>query len=181
MSTKITNFMGIPIEHDGISKTRHDSTAQWDGSKLEELLRPVLEAGVTVRWSQYTPYFNDGEVCEFSVGEPRFHTADMEEESGDYGDGYLNTFDVKLKGGKEVTYERRQRDKPNSWGYTSYEYVEVPTGREFPKHPAFDLMEAFESAMNRGHFEELLYDVFGDHAVVTVTAEKVVKEFYDHE
>lgn len=27
---------------------------------------------IAVRWTQYTPYFNDGDACEFSVHEPQF-------------------------------------------------------------------------------------------------------------
>lgn len=181
MSTATTLFMGIPVEHDGINKSRHDNVDQWDGSKFEELLRPILDVGVEVRWDQYTPYFNDGDICEFYVNEPRFHTPEVGEEDGDDEDGFIDTYDVRLKGGKEVTYERRQDSKPNSWGYVGYTYVEIPTGREFPVHPAFGLISAFASAMNRGHFEEFLYDVFGDHAKVTVNSEKVVKEFYDHD
>ena len=33
-----------------------------------------------VTWTQYTPYFNDGEACEFSVGEAYFSNAPSAEE-----------------------------------------------------------------------------------------------------
>ncbi len=36
---------------------------------IQKLLAPVFEAFpyvVAVKWTQYTPYFNDGETCEFS-------------------------------------------------------------------------------------------------------------------
>ena len=36
--------------------------------------------GITgVVWTQYTPYFNDGDTCEFSVGEPTFTNAPVDE------------------------------------------------------------------------------------------------------
>lgn len=37
-----------------------------------------------IRWTQYTPYFNDGEPCEFSVGDRQFKIGD------DWLDAYDN-------------------------------------------------------------------------------------------
>lgn len=37
-----------------------------------------------ITWTQYTPYFNDGEACEFGVGEPNFYSKyDTETKSDD--------------------------------------------------------------------------------------------------
>jgi hypothetical protein len=45
---------------------------------------PKVEA---IRWRQYTPYFNDGEPCEFSVDDLYAKKAG-DDEPGDYGDGF---------------------------------------------------------------------------------------------
>ena len=38
---------------------------------LTEGLSPMIQSPITgVQWRQYTPYFNDGETCVFSVHEP---------------------------------------------------------------------------------------------------------------
>ena len=37
-----------------------------------------------VHWTQYTPYFNDGDSCEFSVNEFCFHILDDEDDELDY-------------------------------------------------------------------------------------------------
>mgnify|MGYP001569417103 CR=1 FL=1 len=69
-----------------------------EGKKeFKELFTEFFEAYPEVtalRWRQYTPYFNDGDSCEFSIGE-LFATAhpikadgDTESEDGDYDDGY---------------------------------------------------------------------------------------------
>jgi hypothetical protein len=41
---------------------------------LKEALDDVLKTGISkIKWRQYTPYFNDGEACIFSVHEPIFY------------------------------------------------------------------------------------------------------------
>lgn len=48
-----------------------------------------------IRWKQYTPYFNDGDPCEFRVHE--VYTSFGEETGGDYDDGYLSTYSFRDK------------------------------------------------------------------------------------
>lgn len=42
-------------------------------------------------WAQYTPYFNDGEPCEFSVNDIYVSTSDEREDSF-YGDGWTDGY-----------------------------------------------------------------------------------------
>lgn len=181
MSTIVKNFMGIPVEMDSLDQGRRASVEQWDVEALEKLVKPLLEAGVSIRWDQYTPYFNDGDVCEFDVGDPGFLPVEFsemgEDEYEDRYDGYLEFYNVKIEGGEETRYEV---ERSTSWPYGS-SYKSIPTGRTFERHPAYLHMEALRTAMNAGHFEELLYDRFGDHAQITITPEKITKEFYDHD
>lgn len=53
---------------------------------------PKAEA---VRWTQYTPYFNDGDTCEFSVHDPYVKVEGIDDD-GDYDDGFLSEWDSKL-------------------------------------------------------------------------------------
>lgn len=51
-----------------------------------------------VAWTQYAPYFNDGEPCTFSVHEPNFFTrtpaeAEAADEVLELGDSEINTFE----------------------------------------------------------------------------------------
>lgn len=58
---------------------------------LDALLNtPNVES---VKWTQYTPYFNDGEPCVFGVHGSRVRFADMPENAGDYGDGFVGEWD----------------------------------------------------------------------------------------
>jgi hypothetical protein len=43
---------------------------------------------VAVRWNQYTPYFNDGNTCEFGVGGLAYKTTSTPEDAGDLEDGF---------------------------------------------------------------------------------------------
>lgn len=44
------------------------------------------------RWSQYTPYFNDGDPCVFRVNQPYVKIGD---EGGDSDDGYREEYDFE--------------------------------------------------------------------------------------
>lgn len=58
---------------------------------LKASFKELFDAHPTIlglRWTQYTPYFNDGEPCRFSVNEPYAKFVDTAEDAGDYGDGF---------------------------------------------------------------------------------------------
>jgi hypothetical protein len=48
---------------------------------------PKVEA---IRWNQYTPYWNDGEVCKFGVRDLYFKPVGGDEEAGDDEDGFID-------------------------------------------------------------------------------------------
>lgn len=64
--------------------------------KLEEVFKSFLTENTQYKgvcWTQYTPYFNDGDTCEFSVHSPSFvieeipHGADDLDDDDYYGGG----------------------------------------------------------------------------------------------
>jgi hypothetical protein len=69
--------------------------------QAKSILAPGLQQFMTdhpevaaLRWSQYTPYFNDGDPCVFSVGELYYKLVGGDEEAGDEEDGfeYLSSY-----------------------------------------------------------------------------------------
>lgn len=50
---------------------------------------PTLKA---IRWTQYTPHFNDGDVCEFNIQGVYYDDGTGKEEESDYGDGFRSTY-----------------------------------------------------------------------------------------
>ena len=157
-----TTIEGRPITGE-ISKGDGRSAEQWDAPKFLEMLDAVLNVpGVlSVMWRQYTPYFNDGDVCEFSA----------------YG------FAVEITdppAGHEPDYERYDNDSdtdhPYFDTYTFYDYVD---GVRTPNHPVFEPLSALGDASD--HFLTVLYDHFGDHAIVTATRDGFTVETYEHD
>lgn len=63
---------------------------------IQELILKVegLEA---VNWKQYIPSFNDGDACEFGLGEVTFKFQTIDDE-GDNEDGFLCTYAMKRLG-----------------------------------------------------------------------------------
>jgi len=63
-----------------------------------DLFKPLFEKYpfvVAVKWKQFTPYFNDGDVCRFSVREMFFKLQDTAEDAGDYEDGFDYSYGLK--------------------------------------------------------------------------------------
>jgi hypothetical protein len=129
-----------------------------------------------VRWRQYTPYFNDGDACVFSINEAyvkfsvepdRTYTfADLDalededdNDDGDYGDGFVGTWEL----GERWNSETRQ-----------YESLGDPT-----RTNAANALKAFNQQM--GAFEDVCLDNFGDHAIITATREGFSVDYYEHD
>lgn len=70
---------------------------------------PEIEA---LRWRQYTPHFNDGEACMFSVGliYVRPVGTDEDDNSGDYGDGFKEQYDFDEKKHKSLIEDMKKVD-----------------------------------------------------------------------
>lgn len=103
-------------------------------------------------WTQYTPYFNDGETCEFHV------YADYPEVNGENIDD-VEWYDWKIKFPK---YE-------NEIDKTKVNVEECNIVLEFIK--------AIESIP-----EEFMQGLFGDHAKVTIFRDGSVEtDVYDHD
>jgi hypothetical protein len=79
---------GRPIE--GEITTGYEAKEQHPESEFTEALDKLLgmEGVESVRWTQYTPYFNDGEPCVFGANDCYVKLAGADEEAGDDGDGF---------------------------------------------------------------------------------------------
>lgn len=116
-----------------------------------------------VRWHQYTPHFNDGDPCKFSVSDLYFALVDREtipdhdgeESSGERGDGFFTHFELSAQ-------------EKSDW-------CKVPR----PAIVATEPLDELADTMND------LYDAlkisFGDGVQVTVSREEIVIDYYDHD
>jgi hypothetical protein len=163
-------FLGVPIEGDIVSPGR-ERVNQRPKEELGPLLAAVLNHPKidSVRWHQYTPYFNDGDPCEFGVGEPYVKLVDGPEDGGDYEDGYFGGYDDELRSLVGYSkYDRNGKDRTET----------IIPGSDSSLSESW---RQLSSALNSGVFENALLDLFGDHAEVTVHKDKIVVGEYSHE
>ncbi len=109
-------------------------------------------------WAQYTPYFNDGDTCEFYV-----HSDYFKMDIGGYKLASVSPYAGK------VAYEV----------YLNGEYVDSELSKELDgaiKKAAFDIEELIS-----GIDEDIMRDIYGDHVEVTVTRKGIKIEDHEHE
>ncbi|MEV3860728.1 hypothetical protein AB0J38_41270 [Streptomyces sp. NPDC050095] len=166
--TVTRNFLGMPVS----GKLCNGSTRK-DQSPVEDLA-PALQALLddpTIAefgWTQYTPFFNDGDVCEFSVNELWVRTmreADSECDDYDLYWGYHPSL------GRELWEWRGQGEERT--------YVRI--GYEGPDEERFQRVKDLNHALVSGHYDAALLGAFGDHAIVTVRKDRIQVEFYEHD
>lgn len=153
----MTEIAGRPVRGKPLP-TRSPQVEQWGADKFIELLDALLVVPrvEAVRWRQYTPYFNDGDACEFHVVEFTVRIADTDGALAEWQDGFYGEYNL-------APFDREAK-------------------RRIP-HPEFaDIYTAWKALEPAaGHCEEFLGESFGDHAQVTATSEGFDIEFYDHD
>lgn len=178
-----TSFLGIPVEGDIFKADKR--VPQRPLSELEPLIRAVLadEYIHSFGWTQYTPYFNDGEPCVFSVGDPWFRTVDdvkakapdADEDDEDY-DGE-DRYGIGYGGHPTLGEQDWEYDNPRDWENRRKIYGPYRGERQ----ESFQVCAALSDAVNSGAFEDVLLEAFGDHAKVTVRASGITVDTYEHD
>lgn len=171
--TTDTNFLGMPISGDitqGSSRTEQKPIEE-----LAPLFQALLDDPTIVEfgWTQYTPYFNDGDTCEFSVHYLWVRTTaeaegSVDEDGGEYEPGYALDVDYHPSLGK-VKYDY------NSEGRY------VPIRYEGPDEDRYNRCQGLDSALQSGAYDNVLLKHFGDHAMVTVRKDGIEVEYYSHD
>ncbi len=130
-----------------------------------DLTKTIFEDHPKVKsfgWNQYTPYFNDGETCEFSAN------IDYIQINGEPVDESEWISETKI-----TNYGTWNREKREYEGRT-----EVPNLDYDPElAAASDEIKEFLSNFD----EDFFMSQFGDHAEVTITAEGVSIDEYEHD
>lgn len=122
-----------------------------------------------VVWTQYTPYFNDGDTCEFSVGEPTFTNA-PDPENVHYGDYDGDAEDVFAV------------DNPR-WALTCDREYYKETQDAIAKAGGIDVdsCEAFSRMIQSSAMEDVMLAMFDNHVKVIATREGFSVDEYDHD
>lgn len=119
---------------------------------------------VSICWTQYTPYFNDGDPCTFSVHDP----------IAEFVDGYE----------MDDATDRRVGLTPK--GIEALNAKDWNVWREMPEQEKFTESGLLFLKMSRaicGDLSDLCEELFGDHSKVTynIETEEFIAESYDHD
>lgn len=127
---------------------------------FKEFLKEFFDSNpeiTVIKWSQYTPYFNDGDSCIFGVNDPVFSNSDPDNVScwGNWGE-------LEEERDREFVFQ-------GTWS--------IPTHLEHKK----DVFAEFTRIICSSEMEDVLYRMFGDHVCVTCTREGISAEEYEHD
>lgn len=142
---------------------------------------PKLES---FSWCQYTPNWNDGDECTFSANTDYVYINGSEEEYSAYslGEKLKNIKNKKKTQAKlEKELQEASKNKNEQWRVQSIE----SKLKELEEDPTevqtlYEMTDAVTSLLNCFN-NDMLYEMFGDHAKVTVTANGAEVEQYEHD
>lgn len=155
-----------------IYPTHRDRAEQFPVEGLQELFDNAWAAGVTgIAWNQYTPYFNDGDTCVFSIhADGRIYSeVPLTQEN-------INDAPTWELEGDEDRVWAEARDRKFYWNSNEdngYRDIEVT--------PAGKAAAAVFDALNSGHYRNVCQDNFGDHAKIVATPEAFYVESFEHD
>lgn len=149
---------------------------------------PRLKA---ITWSQYTPYFNDGDPCVFGVNTPQFIVDITEDNSVDVDEEFAREViqDEDTDGERVINLDEwsvknynGERDQNDDFWLKyykdKYERSVAVMGEDTLNALAKRAMEIHRLIENS---EEALEQRFGDGVMVVVTKDGVETEEYDHD
>jgi hypothetical protein len=153
-----------------------------DAIKTFFAAHPQVEA---VRWTQYTPYFNDGDECIFGIGgelmvqfrdrDPADHAFPDEYRDKSQSEGFLSSWDLDSYVPPENRARYEEISATGSWNDIKALQKTHPQAGETLK----DDINSLHQLLDRS--SDYLKFTFGDHAQVTATAEEITVEGYDHD
>lgn len=91
-----------------------------------------------IHWTQYTPYFNDGESCEFSVNDICFHILeDEDDEIEAYESTTLFTLEDLKTAEEKLEDVKAYVADPDAWRANYYREYRERWGREYNGNPQY--------------------------------------------
>lgn len=156
LATMIKKLNTVKKKYDALMKEAEKSAAK----EIGEMFKGVLPKGYAISWTQYTPYFNDGEPCTFSVKDAYVISKN---EDGDWveqeEEGSVSFYSIKDYGTppSEKSYERMNwsTNKEEIVKYTDPGVPELPGLTKEHLKKAKELWETIP--------KELFLAAFGDH------------------
>lgn len=118
-----------------------------------------------VAFTAYTPYFNDGDECEFSVNDLAFHTSVGGDPDEDAVNGDDEDFDVdgNFYWEGDISVESYMRDTQTA-----------------EQNRIADIALACRQTFNQIP-DDMIKDMLGDHIAVIIRPDNIMVEEYDHD
>jgi hypothetical protein len=205
VTTVERTFFGIPVEGDIVFNDRR--VTQRPIEDLQPLMQAVLD-DPTIEWfgwRQYTPYFNDGEPCVFSVhGALAVKLADGQRHQslkcpncekdrdpdhvfcpacghrhGEHDADDDDDDEYEDANWDGIEYSNVLGTRERNWNIAHNDYEKGTYSG--PDEARYDRCLALEKAIESGAFDDALLYLFGDHATVKVHKDRVVVESYEHD
>lgn len=150
-----------------------------------------------VQWTQYTPYFNDGDECVFSVNDMYLFPSSTDEDDLDgYDEDLFPSFD-DVQAYKTVLETGQAPGNYRTWytadrwlqayGVTKEQYIlneaandglnEENIGTFFKTLSDWDKLQT----ILRNIDDDIYRDIFGDHAKIVVTRNGINVDEYSHD
>lgn len=141
-------------------KKTYAEEMQTEFQKVAKVFFEEVPAVQAVVWSQYTPYFNDGDECVFSVHEPEFVTENFDPDD------------------PQAPYEYGDEDEYKSisaWAkdFRMDEKLAIVTQSELDK------IYAFADIITKN--EDMMKEIYGDHVAVYLTKDETIVQKYSHD
>lgn len=170
----------INTQIEELKKQSVESSKKVFNFAVAEFFRKVPEVAAVV-WKQYTPYFNDGDACEFSVHPACFLSKEDFEK--------IEEIDL---------YDYNSWSQPSKWVYEQVAIGDNKYGHLERYKEQIAKYEAMEKELGERLFQiqagikkfdklfseissDTLLTMFGDHVQITLTPNEIIVDEYDHE
>jgi len=133
-------------------------------------------------WTQYTPYFNDGDECTFSANTESIYINDEEEEDSVYGaEQFLEKLLHPTKAINQLKkrIEEYKKDKYD-YSWLESEIQRIQNGSVDEARHRLNLLKDIEQILSNID-NDCYRSMFGDHVRVTVTKDGWSTESYEHD
>ena len=178
-----------------IAKIKEASVRNKIKNHFFDLIKKIFENKniKSIYWTQYTPFFNDGEECIFRVNDLCCVVNDDFAKIEDRYNNFIGNNSTRRQSAFfYFIEEERENGKEESFKLEIKKYSNISILKnvnEFAKEEknmeTIFLMSKLSELMNIEYFEKILLDTLGNHIKVTITNDKndmeVNIESYDHD
>lgn len=187
--SELTNKLNVERDKIFESKRKYNEIARESFKDVYKTFFELCPDVQAVVWTQYTPYFNDGDECVFNVNQASFIVGGFDSEElvdpyqYDDEDNY-ETLPIPSSGSwdKEIESNNRFISNPSSSEWAKYYYPKhnVKLEEYNNRFPGYDVNICLFADLLQNN-EYLLRELYGEHSAVYVTNDEVIVEEYDHD